>query len=267
MSWLTEEVDRIERKRRRRGWIKYFFLGGITALFLAAIVMAAVWTVSEEFSVSVIRVEGTIVSGNVNGNGFAGSEYIGRELRTSADDPLVEGIVLRVNSPGGSPAAAQEIIRDIEYAKQRKPVIVSMGDIATSAAYHISSHANVIYANPDTMTGSIGTIWTIFDYSKSLEDDGVSVDVLKSGDKKDITSPYRGLTDDEREYLQDLVDQSSEIFITDVTTQRGVNRSIIEDARPIRGDYARNLGLVDEMGNLFDAINAVSAYPDVTQII
>ncbi|GAB7017074.1 signal peptide peptidase SppA [Methanogenium cariaci] len=261
MGWLTDEVDRINRKRMRRGWIKYFFLGGITALFLAAIVIAALWAVSEEFSVSVIRVEGTIVSGNVNGNGFAGSEYIGRELRTAADDPLVEGIVLRVNSPGGSPAAAQEIIRDIEYAKQRKPVVVSMGDIATSAGYHISSHADVIYANPDTMTGSIGTIWTIFDYSKSLEDEGVSVDIVKSGDKKDITSPYRGLTDDEREYLQELVNQSSDLFINDVMVQRGVNRSIIEDARPIRGDYAKSIGLVDEMGNLFDAINAVSAYP------
>lgn len=259
MGWLSEEVDRINRKRMRRGWIKYFFLGGVTALILVAIFVAALLAVSEEFTVSVIRVEGTIISGNVNGNGFVGSEYIGHELRAAADDPLVEGIVLRVNSPGGSPAAAQEIIRDIEYAKGRKPVFVSMGDIATSAAYHISSHADVIYANPDTMTGSIGTIWTIFDYSKSLEDEGVSVDVVKSGDKKDITSPYRGLTDGEREYLQELVDQSSEIFIKDVMEQRGVNRSIIEDARPIRGDYAKNIGLVDEMGNLFDVINAVSA--------
>ncbi|WP_281175406.1 S49 family peptidase [Methanogenium cariaci] len=134
--------------------------------------------------------------------------------------------------------------------------------MATSAGYHISSHADVIYANPDTMTGSIGTIWTIFDYSKSLEDEGVSVDIVKSGDKKDITSPYRGLTDDEREYLQELVNQSSDLFINDVMVQRGVNRSIIEDARPIRGDYAKSIGLVDEMGgNLFDAINAVSAYP------
>ena len=260
MSWLNQEVDRIERKRMRRGWIKYFFLGGVTALILAVIVVGILVAVSEEFSVSVIRVEGTIVSGNVFGNGYSGSEYIGRELRAAADDPLVEGIVLRVNSPGGSPAAAQEIIRDIEYAKERKPVFVSMGDIATSAAYHISSHADVIYANPDTMTGSIGTIWTIFDYSKSLEDEGVSVDVLKSGDKKDITSPYRGRTDGEREYLQELVNQSSEIFISDVVGQREVNRSIIEDARPISGDYAKNIGLVDEMGNLFDAINAVSEY-------
>lgn len=259
MSWLTEEVDRINRKRMRRGWIKYFFLGGVTALILAVIVLGALVAVSEEFTVSVIRVEGTIVSGNVNGYGYAGSEYIGHELRSAADDPLVEGIVLRVNSPGGSPAAAQEIIRDIEYAKTRKPVFVSMGDIATSAAYHISSHADVIYANPDTMTGSIGTIWTIFDYSKSLEDEGVSVDVLKSGEKKDITSPYRGLTDGEREYLQELVNQSSEIFISDVVEQRGVNRSIIEDARPIRGDYAKQIGLVDEMGNLYDVIDAVSA--------
>ena len=261
MSWLGKEVDRINRKKMRRGWLKYFFLGGITALVITAIVFGAVWTLSEDISVSVIHVEGTIVSANVNGNGYVGSEYIGRKLRASADDPLVKGIVLRVNSPGGSPAAAQEIIRDIEYAKIKKPIIVSMGDIATSAAYHISSHANVIYANPDTMTGSIGTIWTIFNYSKFLEDEGISVDVLKSGDKKDITSTYRGITDDERVYLQNMVNESSEIFINDVVDQRGVERSLIEDARPIRGDYALSIGLVDKMGNLFDAIDAVSAYP------
>lgn len=261
MGWLAQEVDRIEKKRMRRGWMKYFILGGVSALILAAVVMVAIVVFSEEFTVSVIRVEGTIVSGNVNGNGYAGSEYIGRELRSAADDPLVEGIVLRVNSPGGSPAAAQEIIRDIEYARERKPVFVSMGEIATSAAYHISAHADRIYANPDTMTGSIGTIWTIFDYSKSLEDEGVSVDVVKSGEKKDITSPYRGLTDDERQYLQEMVNESSEIFIADVMEHRPVNRSIIEDARPVRGDYAQSIGLVDEMGNLFDVINAVSVYP------
>ncbi len=260
MGWLAGEVDRINRKKMRRGWLKYFILGGITSIVVLVVVFGAVLTFSEDSRVSVIRVEGTIVSGNVNGNGYAGSEYIGRELRVSADDPLVKGIVLRVNSPGGSPAAAQEIIRDIEYAKVRKPVIASMGEIATSAAYHISSHAHVIYANPDTTTGSIGTIWTIYDYSKSLEEEGVSVEVLKSGDKKDITSTYRGLTDDERAYLQDFVNESSELFINDVVAQRGVNRSLIEDARPIRGDYAESIGMVDKMGNLFDAINAVSAY-------
>ena len=260
MGWLGGEVDRINRKKMRRGWVKFFFMGGITAIVILAIVFGAVWTLSEDSRVSVIHVEGNIVTANVNGNGYAGSEYIGRELRASADDPLVKGIVLRVNSPGGSPAAAQEIIRDIEYAKLKKPVIASMGEIATTAAYHISSHAHVIYASPDTTTGSIGTIWTIYNYSKSLEDEGVSVDVLKSGDKKDITSTYRGLTDDERVYLQKFVDESSELFIDDVVAQRGVDRSLIEDAGPIRGDYALTIGMVDKMGNLFDAINAVSAY-------
>ena len=260
MSWLSGEVNRINQKKMRRGWLKYFFLGGITAFVILAIMFVAVWTYSEDYRISVIRVEGSIVTANVNGNGYAGSEYIGRELRASADDPLVKGIVLRVNSPGGSPAAAQEIIRDIEYAKLRKPVFASMGEMATSAAYHISSHANVIYASPDTTTGSIGTIWTIYDYSKSLKDEGVSVEVLKSGDKKDITSTFRGLTDDEREYLQRFVNESSELFINDVVTQRGVDRSLIEDARPIRGDYALTIGMVDKMGNLFEAIKAVSAY-------
>ena len=86
-----------------------------------------------------------------------GSEVVGNNLREAADDPMVEAIVLRVNSPGGSPAAAQEIIGDLEYAKTKKPVVVSMGDMATSAAYYVSAHADRIYADPDTFTAGVAS--------------------------------------------------------------------------------------------------------------
>jgi len=259
MRWLERECLKIERKKQRKACRSYFILGMFATLLI--LVILGVWYITlEETSTSVIRVEGTIVTGDGFGNGYVGSEYVGRQIRSAADDPLVRAIVLRVNSAGGTPAAAQEIITDIEYAKGKKPVFVSMGDIATSAAYHISSHADRIYANPDTMTGSIGTIWMVYDYSRALDEDGVEVEVVKSGDKKDIASPYRALTDEERAYLQVIVDESSELFIEDVVTQRGVERSLFDDARPIRGEEALQIGLVDEIGNLFETISEADTF-------
>ncbi|HDQ07518.1 MAG TPA: signal peptide peptidase SppA [Methanoculleus sp.] len=263
MRWLERECQNIElrkeRRKERKACRRYFVLGFLVAILIFAI--AGVWYVTMgEIRTSVIRVEGTIVAGDGHGGGYVGSEYVGRQIRSAADDPLVRAIVLRVNSAGGSPAAAQEIITDIEYAKEKKPVFVSMGDIATSAAYHISAHADRIYANPDTMTGSIGTIWLVYDYSRALDEEGIEVEVVKSGDLKDIASSYRTLTDEEREYLQAIVDESSELFIEDIVAERGIDRSLIDDARPLRGEEALRIGLVDEIGNLFETVSAAGSF-------
>ncbi|MDD3406551.1 MAG: signal peptide peptidase SppA [Methanomicrobium sp.] len=258
MSWLEEEIGRAEKSKLRKNGIKWF-VGGV----FAAIIIFAVFSLfpySQDAGVKVIRVEGTLATGNMYCGGYAGSDYIGAQIRSAADDPLTEGIVLRVNSPGGSPSASQEIIRDIEYAKAKKPVVVSMGDMATSAAYHISSHSDWIFANPDTMTGSVGTIWTFYDTSESLDKEGVSVAVVKSGDLKDLGSTFRGLSDDELSYVQKMVYDSFELFINDVLTQRNISRTDIEEAQLIRGEDALKLGLVDEMGNLYDAIDYVKNY-------
>jgi protease-4 len=255
MSWLDEEVARIHKRQRKRKNRPIFII--FLVFFVIAFVLSAVviFTYTEDTRTVVVRVEGTLVTGLNSGSGFVGSEYVGRQLRDAADNPLVEAIVIRVNSPGGTPSAAQEIIRDIEYARQRKPVVVSMGDIAASAAYHVCSHADLIYANPDTLTGSIGSIWIFYDVSKNLEDEGISVDIVKSGDKKDMTSAFRPLSDEERSYAQELVNDSYELFIADIIEQRGVDRDLIEDARLFRGEEAMELGLIDRMGNLFDAID------------
>jgi protease-4 len=199
--------------------------------------------------------EGTMVTGEASDADTIGSEVVGRELREAADDPMVEAIVLRVNSPGGSPAAAQEIIGDLEYAKSKKPVVVSMGDIGTSAAYYVSAHADRIYADPDTFTAGVGVIWKFSDISRWMEKEGYNVSVVKSGSKKDMGSTSRPLSDDEEQYAQKIVTESFENFIADVTTQRVIARSDIEDGRVIRGADAVKINVVDELGNLNDAID------------
>jgi len=255
MAWLDEEIHRIRSRQYQKGcrW-KYFLLGAISVLVLISAVFFLI-TYATESDVVVIRVDGTIMSGNFYGGGYAGSEYVGRQLRSAADDPMTSAIVLRVNSPGGTPSGAQEIIADIEYAKSKKPVVASMGDIATSAAYHICSHTDLIYANPDTMTGSIGTIWTFYDVSGSLEDEGVVVDVVKSGEKKDLGSQFRPLSDEERKFVQGMVNASFERFVSDVIEERGIERALVEDARLFSGEEALKVGLVDRTGNLYDAVS------------
>ncbi len=205
--------------------------------------------------VSVIRMEGTMVTGEAYDSEIIGSEVVGRELREAADDPMVEAIVLRVNSPGGTPAAAQEIIGDLEYAKTRKPVVVSMGDMGTSAAYYVSAHADRIYANPDTFTAGVGVIWKFSDISHWMEKEGYNLTVIKSGSKKDMGSTARPISDDEQMYAQKIVTDSFENFIADVTAQRVITRSDIEDGRVIRGADAVKINVVDELGNLNDAID------------
>ena len=205
--------------------------------------------------VTVVRMEGEMVTGQASDGTVVGSEVVGSELREAADDPMVEAIVLRVDSPGGTPAAAQEIIDDLEYAKTKKPVVVSMGDIATSAAYYVSSHANRIYANPDTFTAGVGVIWRFSDISGYNEKEGYNFSVVKSGSKKDMGTTSRPMTADEQQYADKIVQESFENFIGDVTTQRVIARSDIEDGRVIRGADALKLNIVDELGNLNDAID------------
>jgi protease-4 len=234
---------------------KWLFIVLFGIIVISGILIAGYYfTHADTHSVAVVRLEGTIVSGDVNDGSSIGSEVVGRELRQAANDPMVESIVLRVNSPGGTPAGAQEIIGDLEYAKTKKPVVVSMGDMATSAAYYISSHANRIYADPDTFTAGIGVIWKFSDISGWMQNEGYNLSVVKSGSKKDMGSDARPLTADEQAYAQKIVNDSFEHFINDVTTQRMIARSDIEDGRVIRGADAVKLNIVDELGNINDAI-------------
>jgi protease-4 len=243
-----------------KNWFLFILFG---LILLTGIIIGAYYLSHHDtMGVSVIRMEGTMVTGLDSGADTIGSEVVGGELRDAADDPMIEAIVLRVNSTGGTPAAAQEIIQDLDYARSKKPVVVSMGDMATSAAYYVSVHADRIYANPDTFTAGVGVIWTFSDISRFNEKEGFNVSTIKSGSKKDMGSTSRPITDEEQAYAQKIVNDSFENFIGDVISLRPIARSEIDDGRVIRGADAIRLNIVDEIGNLNDAINGAKKIAD-----
>ncbi len=260
MSWLESEIKKIESKNKStKKTAAMYFAAGIVIALVICIVFSILYSPESTGSVKVIRIEGDIDIGNSPSG--ANSEYIGYQIRSAADDPLIEAIVLRINTQGGATPAAEEIIADIEYAKTKKPVLTSMGGQVTSAGYHISAHTNRIFANPDTLTAGIGTIMYFYDKSKVYNRDGVVVEPIKSAESKDAGSDYRPLSDEEKEYLQSVIDDSGEYFINDVLAQRpNVKREDIENAMVIRGEKALELGLIDEIGNLYQTIDFARNY-------
>lgn len=215
---------------------------------------------SKPDKIAVIYVEGQMVA-DKSSDAAAGSAFssdIVKSMRIATDDPDVKAIVLRVNSPGGTPVAAEEIISQINKTRTVKPVVISMGDIATSAAYYISSQANRIVANPDTFTGSIGVIWTFKNKSKAYDDLGVTVYVAKSGNFKDMGSDWRGLTDSEKSYVNAIINESYDRFVDNVATGRNLpvdKVREIADGRIYTGTAAKEMGLVDDLGGLYDAVS------------
>jgi len=226
--------------------------------------------------VTVIYVQGTMVTDNVpSGMGFASSEQICNELRSASKDPFVKAIVLRINSPGGSPASAQEIVSEIKKIDEDTPIVVSMGDLAASGAYYISVPADRIVANPDTMTGSIGVIWIFENQEGYFKEEGLNYTIVKSGELKDMGGPWRNLTEEEEEYATKIVMDSYDRFIDEVAEGRNISVSEtrqLADGRVYLGSEAKDLGLVDDLGNMYDAIDiaaelgGISGTPDVEYV-
>jgi protease-4 len=212
--------------------------------------------------IAVIYIDGKMVAdkGSDNGDTACSSDII-KNLRKATDDKSVKAIVLRVNSPGGTPVAAEEIISQISKTKAIKPVVVSMGDMACSAGYFVSSCADRIIANPDTFTGSIGVIWVFKNKSKYYCDEGVNYYVAKSGNFKDLGSDWRGLSEDEKDYVQSIINESYNRFVTCVAKGRNLSVDYVKsiaDGRVYTGSMAKEMGLVDELGGLYDAISAAA---------
>jgi protease-4 len=212
--------------------------------------------------IAVVYIDGQMVADKGSNNGDAAcSGDIVKNLREATDDKNVKAIVLRVNTPGGTPVAAEEIISQINRTRATKPIVVSMGDMATSAGYFVASNADRIVANPDTFTGSIGVIWVFKNKSKLYRDEGVNYYVAKSGNFKDLGSEWRGLSEDEKGYVQSIINESYSRFVTSVA--KGRNLSVeyvreIADGRVYTGSKAKDMGLVDELGGLYDAVNVAA---------
>jgi len=209
--------------------------------------------------IAVVYVEGQMVSDKTSdGSGSAYSSDIVKAMRKATDDPEVKAIVMRVNSPGGTPVSAEEIISQMKKTRAIKPVVVSMGDMATSAAYYISSQTDRIVADPDTFTGSIGVIWVFENKSKSYAEDGISFYVAKTGDYKDLGSDKRGLTTSEKDYVQSVINESYDRFVSNVAKGRNLSEDYVRsiaDGRVYTGSKAQQMGLIDDLGGLYDAIS------------
>ncbi len=211
--------------------------------------------------VDVIYVQGVLLTGSLpTGFGIATSEEITKSLKDASEDEGVKAIVMRINSPGGSPAASEEIVAAMK--KVKKPIVVSMGDVAASGAYYISAPADRIIANPDTLTGSIGVIWEFQNKSAFYDEEGTSFYIAKTGELKDMGGDWRGLSDEEKKYADQIIQEAYDRFVKEVATGRNLSVSKVKDladGRIYTGAKARELGLVDDFGSLDDAIEVAAS--------
>lgn len=185
-------------------------------------------------------------------------EQLLSQIRQAERDGRVKAVVLRVNSGGGGVVASSELHAALSRLRAAgKTLVVSMGPTAASGGYYISTPAQRIYANPDTLTGSIGVILSLVNYEEAFDKLGLATFVYKSGELKDIGSPTRPPTDEERRVLQSIVDEAFDGFVKVIVEGRGLPEARVReiaDGRIYTGAQALELGLVDELGNLEEAI-------------
>jgi protease IV len=210
--------------------------------------------------IAMIPVEGVI--------GGEMTKTVNRYLKQYGEDERVKAIILRVNSPGGGVADSQEIYREVKRVRDehKKKVVISMGSVAASGGYYIACPADYIFANPGTITGSIGVIAEWLNYKELAEWAKLKPVVFKTGEFKDTGSATRELTERERQYFQSLINQMYGQFVSAVAEGRkgrgveGQELSDLEkvkqlaDGRVFTGQAAKENGLVDELGNYEDAL-------------
>ncbi len=240
-----------------------FFLGAFTGcvlivggFVLLAIIAAAMGTGSTDVSfaaekVAVIPIEGEIIEARETLDA----------LKRHAGNATVKAIVIRINSPGGAIAPSQEIYSAIRRtrADSKKPIVASMDSVAASGGYYIAAACDQIVANPGTITGSIGVILQWFNTKELIQWAKLKPETITSGALKDAGSPFRELTDAERQYFQGIVTQLHSQFVRDVALGRSAKMkkeevALIADGRIFTGEQALELKLVDELGSIDDAV-------------
>jgi protease-4 len=187
----------------------------------------------------------------------SGAMAVRDRLRELIEDESVKGVLLSINSPGGTVGASKELYQAVKDLSETKPVVVSMLDQATSGGYYAASSATKIYANAGTLTGSIGVILSGFNAKELLDRVGIRPQTIKTGPYKDIFSPFRELGDPERQLLQDLLQSTYQEFITDVSKGRKLDLEVVRklaDGRLYTGQQAKDNKLVDAIGTLDVAI-------------
>jgi protease-4 len=245
---VPEETSQPASRRKALRLILWSLLAGLLVVFLAT----ALWPdldLSGEDRIALIRVEGVILDAQ---------QTVG-DLKKFGESPSVKAIVLRIDSPGGGVVPSQEIHDAVLRVrnKQNKAVVASMGTVAASGGYYIAAATDRIIANPGTLTGSIGVIMELANLEGLLKKIGVENVVVKSGRHKDIGSPFRKMSDEDRRILQSVMDDVHTQFIEAVAEGRSLDVSDVRplaDGRIFTGRQAKEIKLVDELGDLDDAI-------------
>ncbi len=224
-------------------------IGAIVIISVTVIFLFGVKHSSFKFGdkVGVIEIKGLI----------ADPTPIMTQLKEFRENKDVKAIVLRIDSPGGGVGPSQEIYTEIKKTSPVKKIVASMGAIAASGGYYVASATDHIMANPGTITGSIGVIMEFANLEELFKKIGVSTFVLKSGKYKDVGSPLREMTPEEKALLQEFIDSVHDQFVTAVAEGRNLPEEeirAIADGRILSGEQAQKLGLLDSLGNLEDAI-------------
>jgi len=217
--------------------LTFFFL--LSAFFKSS---RAGYSLPDGNKVAVVEIEGVITD----------SEEIIKEIEDFSENEHVKAIVLRIDSPGGSVAPTQEIYDAILEAGKKKKIVASMGSIAASGGYLVACGADRIVANPGTITGSISAVMHFANMEELMRKIGVSTSVIKSGKYKDIGSPVREMTDEEKNLIQQLVDDVYDQLLDTVSQRRKMpkdNVRLLADGRILTGRQAQKAGLVDFLGN------------------
>lgn len=230
-------------------------LGAVTIILFSAIWWISSFVVKDgggdltaRDKLALVRIEGVITE----------SEDIVRQIKKYREDSSIKGIVLRIDSPGGAVGPSQEIYKEVLKTTEGKKVVASMGGLAASGGYYIASAANRIFANPGTITGSIGVIMAFSNFEELMKKLGLKTTVIKSGKFKDVGSPVRELTEEERKILQNVSDDIHGQFIEAVAKGRNLKIESVKelaDGRIFSGRQAKESGLIDELGTLEDAIS------------
>lgn len=227
-------------------------IGAMFLFFLLVVLVAGTWRGHSELvavgkKIGIIEVLGPIED----------SKLLIEQIHDFRDSGSIKAIILRIDSPGGGVGPSQEIYSEVRKLATEKPVIVSMGSVAASGGYYIAAPAERLFANPGTITGSIGVIMSFANYQDLMEKVGVKNQVVKSGKFKDTGSGSRPFTEAEKELVQSLIDDVHAQFVEAISLGRKLPAAQVAqlaDGRIYSGRQALEVGLVDELGNLQDAI-------------
>jgi len=230
--------------------IKKAFLIIFILVFIIFVASFMIGIVGQGFGdkIGIVEIEGVIADGK---------DAMEDIVRFKEDDDI-RGVIVRVNSPGGSVGPSQEIYHELKKLAAKKKVYISASSVCASGGYYIASAGEKIYVNPSTITGSIGVIMEQVVAEELLKKIGIQPNTLKAGKFKDVGSPFRKMKDDERAYFQQILDSIHEQFIKDVAEGRKMPFEQVKklsDGRIYTGTQAKELGLVDGIGTFYDTVD------------